>query len=144
MTHEDAGHYAKKHQDKKIDETISTALKNKSKNEKITCAAVHAVAEKLGILPREAGVQADLLELRLTKCSLGLFGYEPQWNILQKDLTISEELDNAINNAAAEDKKITCSACWKIAEELKIKKTDVASACEKKGLKIKQCQLGAF
>jgi len=143
MTHEDAGHYAKKHQNKKIDETIAVVLKNKAKNGKITCASVHAAAKELGIPPRETGIQADLLELKLTKCSLGLFGYEPEWNILQKDLTISEELDNAINNAA-ENKRITCSACWKIAEELKIKKTDVASACEKKGLKIKQCQLGAF
>ncbi len=143
MTHEDAGHYAKKHQDKKIDETIAMVLKNKAKNGKITCASVHAAAKELGILPREAGVQADLLELRLTKCSLGLYGYGPQWDILQKDFTISEELDNAINSAA-ENKRITCSACWKIADELKIKKIDVASACEKKGLKIKQCQLGAF
>ncbi len=143
MTHEDAGHYAKKHQNKKIDERIAVVLKNKAKNGKITCASVHAAAKELGIPPRETGIQADLLELKLTKCSLGLFGYEPEWNILQKDLTISEELDNAINNTA-ENKRITCSACWKIAEELKIKKTDVASACEKKGLKIKQCQLGAF
>ncbi len=143
MTHEDAGHYAKKHGNQAIDETIAMALKKKSKNGQVTCASVHAVAKELGIQPKEAGIQADLLELRLIKCSLGLFGYEPKWDILQKDLPISEELDDAINNAA-EDKRVTCSACWKIAEELKIKKPDVASACEKKGFKIKQCQLGAF
>ncbi len=143
MTHEDAGHYAKKHKGQEIDEKIAKMLKEKSKNGSITCASVHGVAKELGILPSEAGIQVDLLELRLTKCSLGLFGYDPEWNILQKDLPISEELDNAINNAS-ENKRITCAACWKIAEDLKIKKTDVASACEKKGLKIKQCQLGAF
>ena len=143
MTHEDAGHYAKKHKGRKIDEKIASALKEKSKHGEITCAAVHGVADVLGILPGEAGIQVDLLELRLTKCSLGLFGYDPEGNILQKGLSVSKDLNDAIDNVA-KDKRITCAECWKIADQMKIKKIDVSSACEKKGLKIKQCQLGAF
>ena len=143
MTHEDAGHYAKKHKGQQPDERAACILKKKSNQGKISCAAAHAAAKELGITPAEAGIQADLLELRLTKCSLGLFGYEPNWTILQKDLPVSEELNTAID-AVSKDGRITCAACWKIAERLKMKKTDISSACEKKGLKIKKCQLGAF
>ncbi len=143
MTHEDAGHYAKKHQGQEINEKAASVLRQKSKQGKITCAAVHAAAKELGITPAQAGIQADLLELRLTKCSLGLFGYEPDWNLLQKDLPVSEELNTAIDKIS-EDGRITCDACWKTADNLKLKKTDISSACEKKGLKIKKCRIGAF
>jgi hypothetical protein len=42
------------------------------------------------------------------------------------------------------DGRISCLECWTIAKKLKIKRLDMGSACEKKNIKIKPCQLGAF
>ncbi len=143
MSHEDAGHYAKKHQNKNLDKKIASVLKKKSNNKTISCAAIHAAAEVLGISPIEAGIQADLMELRLVKCSLGLFGYDPGKKKINKNMEISELLNNELEKNSGNG-TITCIKCWKIGRKLKIKRLDIASACENKGIKIKQCQLGAF
>ncbi len=145
MTHEDAGHYAKKHQGKKIDKTVEEKLKKNARHGNIPCPMVHAVAEELSITPESAGIQADLLELRLNCCQLGLFGWEgkPSHKLVDKNVQVSNALDAELDREV-KDNRITCLGCWDIAKKLKIKKVDVASACEKKGIKIKQCQLGAF
>ncbi len=149
MTHEDAGHYAKKHQGIEIDNTIKESLlKNVEKDkesgiEKISCPIIHSIAKKLSISPEKAGVQADLLELRLSYCQLGLFGWEPLDKLIDKNIKIPDALEKELQETV-KDNRITCAVCWEIAKKLKMKKLDVASACEKKGFKIKKCQLGAF
>ncbi len=143
MTHQDAGHYALKHPTKVIDENAAALLKKKSENKTISCLAVHGVAKELDIPPAEAGAQADLLELRLKKCRLGLFGHEPDGKNLDLEQAISNELDSAVKKGSQKG-TISCIACWNIAKNLKLKRPEVASACEIKGIKIKPCQLGAF
>ena len=145
MTHEDAGHYAKKHQGIKVDKTIEEKLRANSKNEKISCSAIHSAAEKLSVSPKKTGIQADLLELRLNCCQLGLFGWEkePKGKLIDKSIQIPDILEEKLNSIT-KDNRTTCLECWEIADALKIKKLDVGSACEKKGIKIKKCQLGAF
>ncbi len=145
MTHEDAGHYAKKHQGIEIDKTIEEKLKKKAVDEKISCPAIHSIAKELSILPEKTGVQADLLELRLNCCQLGLFGWEgePKGKLIDKNIKVPDDLEKELNTTA-KDNRLTCTECWNIAKKLKIKKLDVGSACENKGIKIKKCQLGAF
>ncbi|MCK5542460.1 MAG: hypothetical protein KAI40_07180 [Desulfobacterales bacterium] len=145
MTHENAGHYAKKHQGIKIDNTIAEKLKKTSKDEKIPCQKIHAVANELSRIPIQVGIQADLIELRLNCCQLGLFGWEKESSgkLIDKNIQINDILEEALDKSA-KDNRITCSDCWDIAKNLKIKKLDIGSACEKKGIKIKKCQLGAF
>lgn len=143
MTHSDRGNYAKKHSGSSIDPKAETLLTAEAKNGKITCAAVHGIAKKLGITPAEAGVQVDLLELRLTRCSLGLFGYGKGVKMMQPVDSIAQDLENLIDQAS-HDGRISCKDCWRIAKDLKISRIDVSSACEFKGLRMKPCQLGAF
>ncbi|MFH1154499.1 MAG: hypothetical protein V1793_11855 [Pseudomonadota bacterium] len=143
MTHEDAGHYAKKHQGTQADPKIGSALKKRSDKGTISCAAVHAVAKELGISPDEAGVQADLLELRLIDCSLGLFGYGDDKNKPAPMAAVPQPLDQALDKAS-KNGRVSCLECWTIARELNLNRKDVTSACETKKLKIKPCQLGAF
>ncbi len=90
-----------------------------------------------------AGIQADLLELKVVKCSLGLFGYEPESKQLERNLNASDELVKEIDSCV-ENKRITCVQCWMIAKKLKVKRSHVSSACDKNGIKIKQCQIGSF
>lgn len=143
MTHRDRGNYAKKHSEKQIDPEARELLEASATKGKIPCASVHGTAKKLGITPAEAGAQADLLELRLIRCSLGLFGHDSGSNTLPPMETIPEALAQRLDQAS-HDGRISCRDCWSIAKGLKLKRMEVASACEAKGLRIKPCQLGAF
>ncbi|MFO7752491.1 MAG: hypothetical protein R6V41_05160 [Desulfobacteraceae bacterium] len=143
MTHEDRGHYAKKHPSESIDPEIKALLEKKAEEGTISCVNAHSIAKKTATTPEKVGSQADLLELRLVKCQLGLFGHEPEGKLLDPDIEITQELDRKLDNSSAEG-RIICRDCWKIADGMKISRNQVGSACEKKGLKIKQCQLGAF
>lgn len=144
MTHQDAGHYAAKHPEgTRIDPEIKSALTSKLSDNRISCAAAHALAAELSVSPAQIGVSIDLLEARIVKCQLGLFGYTPDKKIAQAADNVSPELKSKLE-ASLVDNRITCLQCWEIAAELSMHKIDIAAACETLGLKIKPCQLGAF
>ncbi len=143
MTHEDRGRYAEKHQGTAKDKDVCDALLKASIDDKITCSAVHRIAKTFHLDPSRVGVQMDLLELRLIECQLGLFGYTPEGKSLNPVIEITSELEQMLNQSE-KNGRLTCLECWEIAAKLKIKKNDVGSACEKKKLKIKPCQIGAF
>jgi hypothetical protein len=76
MTHKDAGHYAAKHPpEKKLNPKIAEAVRLQAINGKISCAS------------------ADLLEVRLNKCQLGLHGYFPEKRIVEPAKKVSPELE---------------------------------------------------
>jgi len=144
MTHEDAGHYASKHpKGIEADPKIVEQVKQNLSNNHITCAAAHAVAEELSVPPLQVGMTIDLLEARIVKCQMGLFGYSPQKNIVKPAESVSSDIKNALDTKQ-KDKRISCEHCWKIASQQGLPKLEVASACEALGLKVKPCQLGAF
>lgn len=143
MTHEDRGHYARKHAGQDKDADICARITHFSDHGGIPCALAHRVARDSGISPGQAGVQIDLLELRITACQMGLFGYGPGVKKFDPDFVVPPNLAAALENAA-DDGRISCSRCWQIARKLKFKKLAIGSACEKLGLRIKPCQLGAF
>ena len=143
MSHQDTGHYAKKHPGKKLDLQIAQAVKQKITDGKITCAAAHKVASELGIPPNEIGLAIDLLELRIIKCQLGLFGYGPQKRIVNPAKNISPQFKKAIM-ADLINNRLSCICSWEIAKKMGIAKIDVSAACEKLQIKISSCQIGAF
>lgn len=142
--HEDKRHFAAKHpKGTKLNPQIARAVKEKISDGKITCAASHKIAYDLKVTPAEVGVAADLLESRLSKCQMGLFGYRPQKRIANPAKTISPEMKEAIKNELV-DGRISCESCWKISERLRVSKIKVSEACEKLEIKISKCRLGAF
>ena len=144
MTHEDAGHYAAKHPEAKINPQVAEAIAEKEKDGRITCAAAHAIAQRLSISPQVVGVNIDLLEKRILHCQMGLFGHPPETS---KAITpmeqVSQELEQAIRGALV-DNRLTCKAAWDLADKTGLSRMDLASACEALAVKIKKCQLGAF
>ena len=147
MQQNTAAHYALKHTEQSICPEVVNALKNKAVEGRISCAAVHAIARSFHMPPLEVGVQADIIELRLTRCILGLFGHERKKQESRKNLDIHVHISSELKKIIlkqAKDKKITCIECWGIARQLKLKPSHVSSACEKMGIKIKPCQIGAF
>jgi len=144
MTHEDAGHYAAKHpKGVEADPKIAEQIRQKSSNNHISCATAHEIAATLSVSPAQVGMTIDLLEARIAKCQLGLFGYSPQKNIVKPAESVSPDLKDAIETRLTDD-RISCERCWEIASQHGLKKIEVAGACETLGIKIKPCQLGAF
>jgi len=144
MTHEDAGHYAAKHAaGTKPAAEITEAVRDKIKEGHISCAAMHKIASDLKKTPAEVGVAVDLMEARLNKCQMGLYGYTPDRRIVKPASEVSPELEEAIRNSLV-DGRIKCLSCWNIAKDFGIAKMDVASACETLHIRIFSCQLGAF
>ena len=144
MTHEDAGHYASKHPEGvKADPKVTAQIQQKLSDNHISCRAAHAIAADLSIAPAQVGMTIDLLEARITKCQMGLFGYSPQKNIVKPADKVSPELKSAIETSLL-DGRISCERCWEIASQQGLQKIEVASACEALEVKVKPCQLGAF
>ena len=144
MTHENAGHYAAKHPvGTRCNPKIAEALKQIISEGRITCAAAHKIAGNFNIPTVEVGVNIDLLEIRLSKCQLGLFGYGKQKKIVKPAKQIAQKLEKAIKESIA-DGRISCAACWNIANKAGCSKLDVSAACETLKVKISPCQLGTF
>ena len=144
MTHNDRNHYAAKHPpETQLNSQIAESVKRKISNDKITCAAAHKIAHDLNVSPAEVGVVLDLLETRISKCQLGLFGYGPQKSIVQPIKNVSPLLREAMENAMVKD-RLPCASSWKIAKKFGVAKMDVAAACETLSIRISSCQIGAF
>jgi len=97
----------------------------------------------MSVSPGEVGFTIDMLEIRLIKCQLGLFGYGPEKKVPHATEKISEPLEQAIHNELTGE-ALACATAWKIAEKLKVGKREVSAACDALGIKIRPCQLGAF
>ena len=144
MTHEDAGHYALKHPpDTVMNQEIADRVKTRISDGKIPCAAAHKIAEELGVEPREVGVTIDLLEIRVSHCQLGLYGYGAKGRIVKPAEKVSPEVDAAIRKSLVNG-KLTCLRSWEIADQFGLSRMEISSACEKMGIKISSCQLGSF
>ncbi|MBT3388176.1 MAG: hypothetical protein HN417_09605 [Desulfobacula sp.] len=143
MAHEDKGHYAAKHKDQKINKTITQKIQALSNDNCISCVLAHKGAKELNIPPSEIGVQIDLLEYRISECQLGLFGYTGGQKKIDPDIKIAPDLNEYLDKAS-KDGRISCLESWDTAKKLNTKRLDMGSACEKKNIKIKPCQLGAF
>ncbi len=143
MTHQDKGHYAQKHLNATLNKAIADKITAASKDGVIDCASAHKIAKATGTAPDGIGVQIDLMELRITRCQLGLFGYGPQKKNLNPDVQVSDQLKADIINTQSEG-SLSCSQCWELARRHKRSIPDMGSACEKIEIRIKPCQLGAF
>jgi hypothetical protein len=143
MAHEDAGHYAAKHKGAELNEKIAEKVREKMSDGTLSCGAAHVIAEELGVAASEVGITLDLLEVRIGKCQLGLFGYGEKKRIVKPADKVGPELQKEIENSLV-DGRLPCKAAWDITEKFKMKRLDLANACEKLKLKINSCQIGSF
>jgi hypothetical protein len=144
MGHEDAGHYAAKHAPGTLlNPQITELVKQRVSQGKITCSDAHRIAHELNVPPAEVGVTIDLLEIKISRCQLGLFGYGQKNRIVQPAKDVSPELKNALENARKEN-RISCVVAWELAKKFGISRIDIAAACEALQIKISSCQLGTF
>jgi hypothetical protein len=143
MTHKDTGHYAGKRRGAALNETIVAKIKEKISENRISCAEAHSIAVNLKVDPAEVGTAIDLLEVRIIKCQLGLFGYGKEKNIPSLSDKINPAIESAIKSSLVND-RLPCSTAWEIAGRFNVSKPMVAAECETMKIKISPCQLGAF
>lgn len=144
MTHSSKEGYAGKHPESAVlEEELAQALRGEIREGCISCAAAHRVAERLTRSPIEVGRALDLMEVRLTRCQLGLFGYAPQKRIVEAAEQWDPPLENDIRTALHDD-RLPCLAAWSLAERHGLSRLAVANVCEALGIKVRPCQLGAF
>lgn len=142
MTHSDAGNYAAKHKDQLIPEELSKMINEALSESRLSCRQAHQVADNSKFSSEDIGRAADLMEIRLTGCQLGLFGHGKKEKIKAAacpDVKLEKALrENLVDGALA------CLSAWQIAEDLNLQKMDITAACEASNIKITPCQLGAF
>jgi hypothetical protein len=143
MTHKDSGHYAGKRRGAELNETIARKIKEKLSENRISCAEAHSIAVNLSVDPADVGTAIDLLEVRIIKCQLGLFGYGKEKNIPVLSDKTNPDIEQAIKSSLIND-RLPCSTSWEIAKKFNVSKPMVAAACETLNIKISPCQLGAF
>lgn len=125
------------------DINIKNEILNRIKADTLPCAVAFKIASDLDVSPAAVGKTADLIQLHLAKCQLGLFGYTPEKKIVTAKPPEHPELESAVK-AATVNGRLPCRAAWEIAERFSISKMSVSAACEYLAVKIKPCQLGAF
>jgi hypothetical protein len=145
MTHEYEGHYRLKHgPNKRVDPTVGKLIRERASDGRLACASAFAIAEKTGCSPKQVGEAADLLEVRIHRCQLGLFGHEKgRRNIIEPWANVPEELEQALRKGVV-DGRLPCAIAWRIAQQFDLPKMSITGACELLDLRIGHCQLGTF
>jgi hypothetical protein len=145
VTHRDEGHYAQKHANQvQLNQALVDAIRRLSVGGRVSCATAFRIVEELNIKPSEVGQSLDLLEMKIVKCQLGLFGHEGGKRlIVEPAKTVPPELEKALRAGLVND-RLPCATAWDIAKQFNLPKMKITSACEKLNLRISQCQLGTF
>lgn len=142
MTHSDAGNYAAKHQTQSIPAELKQLIEAALSDNRLSCRQAHQIAAESEFTPSDVGRTADLMEIRLTGCQLGLFGHGKKEKV-QAAASRDAKLEKVLQENLT-DGTLPCLTAWQIAAELNFKKTDITAACEAGKIKITPCQLGAF
>lgn len=125
------------------DPRIEKEIRKRSASREMSCALAFEIAEDLNVGPEEVGRTADVLDIPLVKCQLGLFGYKPEKKIVTaEDATIQALKDAVIGSS--ENSRLSCDKAWQIAVRFNMSKLAVGNACQASGVQIKTCRLGAF
>ena len=126
-------------------EKLAEAIRGGLIDGRLPCSRAFAIAEEHGLSPRAVGDEATRQSIKISRCQLGLFGYEDlgERRIVKPVAEVSGALKEAISSRLVEG-KIPCRVIWEIASERKLTKIEVAGAIETLELRISDCQLGCF
>lgn len=127
-----------------MNQEIAAQIKDSLTEGKLPCASAFKIARRLKVSPYQVREVADELGVKISQCQLGLFGYgSDKGKFLEPGREVGEELQARIKEKVVEG-GLPCATAWDIAQELKMKRIDVARAAEGLGVRITHCQLGCF
>lgn len=125
---------------------LAKAIRAAVENDVLPCSAAFRLAEEWQIDPFVVGQAADVLEIHLGACQLGLFGYPGHakgWNKVA-DLPTLPELESALLALVGVEKALPCIRLWDLAARFGISRLQVGFVADRLGIRIGPCQLGAF
>ena len=130
------------------DKKLAEAIRGRLRENLLTCTAAFSVAEDEGVDPLVVGQTADAIQVHLSRCQLGLFGYPGHakgWATARVgENSFPEELEEALRAARDRDGNLSCASAWELAEQFGISRIEVGFISDRLGVRIRQCQLGAF
>ena len=142
------------HEDKRIDtgapidERVAAAIAARLQDGRLPCAAAFAAAAELGVPPVEVGRTADRMQVRLTACQLGLFGYPGHakgWEAAGvAGLAVPDGLEQALLAARSDGGEISCARLWQEAQRFAVPRIQVGWLADRLGITVRECHLGAF
>jgi len=131
-----------------VDKDLAEAIRGRLLEGKLPCAAAISLARAQGIDPLDLGRTADSLRIRFSRCQLGLFGWPGGAGSPESVKSPGEPapggLEAAILDGRDASGKLSCLVAWRIADELGISRLRVGRAADRLGVRIRDCQLGAF
>ena len=127
----------------KMNQEIAVQIKESLTEGRLPCPSAFKVARRLEVSPQQVREVADELDVRISRCQLGLFGYWPEGKPLEPAQEVEGELEVRIRDRVVEE-CLSCATVWDIAHELTMKRIDVARAADGLGIRITQCQLECF
>jgi hypothetical protein len=145
MASRHSGNFSAKHpQGTTVAPAIADRVAANIVNGCIACKTAHTIAVELNALPSQVGVAIDLQNGRIKACQLGLFGYGKGKKIVsQEGSKATAALESEIRKELVGG-KLPCAAAWHIADASGMTRLEIGRACESLGIKINQCQIGAF
>lgn len=126
-----------------IDPVLKESVTHAMPGGRITCKQAFSIAADLSLDPIMVGTAIDFQEGRITACQLDLFGYGEKRSPISGADTAAEELLADIHACLIQG-RLQCKAAWRIARKHNLPKLKIGQACESLGIRISQCQLGAF
>lgn len=128
-------------------EEIKSKITGSLVNGQLPCTVAHVIAYELGVKPLQVGQMANEMEVAMSLCQLGCFGYGPKAEgkskILRPTAREDEQLMGRLRPMAVQG-SVSCLKLWQIAAEFGLERLAVSNTAETLGLKIRPCQLGCF
>ncbi len=130
------------------DESLAETVRGRTHKNKLTCASAFEIAKTRDIEPLLVGKAADVLQIELDLCQLGLFGYPGHskgWESARvAELEVPAGLEEAIRSARDSKGELSCLGAWEVAAKFGIPRMQAGYLADKLGIRIRHCQLGAF
>ena len=131
-----------------IDSVLAEAITARLRDGKLDCPAAFVLAKDKNLAPLAVGEAADSLDIHLSYCQLGLFGFpghakaweRPGW----KDEVEPAGLEETLRASLDGDGSLSCAAAWKAADRFGVARALVGRLAGRLNIKINRCQLGAF
>ena len=129
-------------------ENVEARIREASPEGTLTCAKGLAIADQLHIPALEVGEAANEMEIRISRCQLGLFGYGPKeegkHRIVEPMEDIPPNWEARLREAASAEGDLPCAEAHRIAREVGVSYLSIGNAAEGLRIRIRQCQLGCF
>jgi hypothetical protein len=129
------------------DPATMAAIRERVMDGKLSCASAFEIVHALNVDPLDVGWTANVMEVRLYRCQLGLYGYPGKHGWAEANTAgqpVPPGLPEALTEARDEEGKISCATAWEIAARFQAPRIVVGYVADSLGIAFKACQLGAW